>query len=366
MTPTTLYCLSSRNTLLTWTATLDDCTVRIQWGDGPGQYRNDLYDSPEKAADAYNAEIKYQIDRKGYRRTIPTKRPMMPMLAQEFDSDRQIGPFAMQPKFDGIRCLASKTQLISRKNEKFNCFPHLEAILRQLPDDVTLDGELYIHNLPFDLISGYARRNTVSPMSNQFRYIVYDIVDTEKTFFHRYNDLSDTVHYLQSAHARLLDMKNKSQPFPFNRHLTKHFPIDLCPTSFFSGPITEHKQSVKAYFDNCISQKYEGAMVRTLDKPYELNFRSPSLLKMKSFDDQEFLIVGVDVDKDGCGLVVCEYKNSTFPCQMNWEKWRQVQIAQNPDHFIGKLVQVKYQGYTINGMPRAPKGLRIIKQGDKI
>jgi hypothetical protein len=363
---TTLYCLSSKNNILTWTATVDDCTVRIQWGDGPNQYRNELYPSPEEAITAYTAEVKYQIDRKGYRKSIPTKRPMMPMLAQEYDWDKVLGPFAMQPKFDGIRCLASKTQLISRKNEQFKCFPHLEAILRQLPDDITLDGELYIHNLPFDLISGYARRNTVSPMSSQFRFIVYDIIDTEKTFVHRYNELINIISGLVQSHSVLLEMKQRSQPFPFNRHLTKQFPIDLCPTEFFDKAPSEHRPSVKAYFDNCISQKYEGAIVRTLDKPYELNFRSPSLLKMKSFDDSEFLIVGVETDRDGCGILTCEYNSTTFQCQMNWEKWRQVQIAQNPDHFIGKLVQVKYQGYTVNGMPRAPKGLRIIKQGDKI
>jgi len=96
-----------------------------------------------------------QKDRKGYTETIPTSKPFRPMLAKSFDKDgRHIKyPAFIQPKLDGIRCLASydgvNVRLKSRQGKLFTSLAHIEEelyhkVFSVFPDRV-LDGELYNH-----------------------------------------------------------------------------------------------------------------------------------------------------------------------------------------------------------------------------
>ncbi len=70
----------------------------------------------------YYSRIAYQRDRKGYSVEIPTSRPSLPMLAQEYKKNPEFAQTALQPKLDGIRCIMSNEGLLSRKNRYFTSF----------------------------------------------------------------------------------------------------------------------------------------------------------------------------------------------------------------------------------------------------
>jgi DNA ligase-1 len=78
-----------------------------------------------------------------------------PMLADEWGhrKDKIEYPVWVQPKLDGVRCIASKDGLYSRQGKPILAAPHiLEALtpLFEINPDLILDGELYNHDLKED------------------------------------------------------------------------------------------------------------------------------------------------------------------------------------------------------------------------
>jgi DNA ligase 1 len=362
----TLYSLTANNTIKTWSITQTGNKLTTTWGDGPNQNRTDEYHSPEKAAEEMSSKISYQINRLRYVEEIPTTKPFMPMLAQPMNWNVNMEGFAIQPKYDGVRCIASNKQLLSRKNTHFTCFPHIQALTCRLPDNVYLDGELFVPGMPFEILSGYARRSTPSPVNKQFVYVIYDIIDTSLGYKERYSSLVNSYNLLAREYGHLKKMKEASLPFKFNIYLTDKFPIELCPTDFFDKSPSDHRSYIRGYHQE-ISKQHEGCMIRSLHTPYELNYRSTQLMKLKNFEDNEFQIVSVIKDRNNCGILVCKFKHTTFNCQMNWQQYLQRDIANHPEKYIGKYVRVKYEGYTNHGLPRCPKGIEIISSiGDKL
>jgi hypothetical protein len=108
------------------------------------------------------------------------KELILPMLAHQIEKhkDKVTFPAHIQMKFDGVRCLAywedDKVKLISRSGRTWDASPHItKALELVMPKDVILDGELYIHGVPFQ---------TVTKMVSKFReesfdvsYYVYDV-----------------------------------------------------------------------------------------------------------------------------------------------------------------------------------------------
>ena len=63
----------------------------------------------------------------------------------------------------------------------------------------------------------------------------------------------------------------------------------LLPVESF---IIESPDQVMDYREQFVKEGYEGAMVRGLTSPYKINGRSYDLLKVKTFQDDEFKIIG--------------------------------------------------------------------------
>ena len=81
-----------------------------------------------------------------------------PMLAQSYDKHghKIEFPCFVQPKLDGIRCLAiiqdGQVSLWSRSRKRITSCPHIEIELLTIfnSGDIILDGELYNHDLKHD------------------------------------------------------------------------------------------------------------------------------------------------------------------------------------------------------------------------
>jgi DNA ligase-1 len=117
-----------------------------------------------------------------------------------------------------------------------------------------------------------------------------------------------------------------------------------------------------------IEAGYEGAMVRNLASEYMFKNRSSSLLKVKSFEDAEFEIIG---GKEGqgreAGMVVFKCKTSDgteFDVRPRGTQEERSLMWQNLNSYIGKPLTVKYQGLTDEGKPRFPVGLHIRPEWD--
>jgi len=314
---------------------------------------------------------------------------ILPMLAHKFGEhgDKLKYPCFVQPKLDGHRCISWGPDLWSRTRKKITGCPHVVEDI-ELLDRVTqvpLDGELYNHEYRnrFEELTHFIRQTTPKrPDCEVVQYHIYDAC-MPGTFRERLAYLDsileiddDTLHETQSTGC-----------------------IKLVETRE-----VQNEDELMLAFEDFLAQGYEGAIARNADGLY-VNKRSYDLLKIKKFDDAEFLCVGVEEGKGkmaGHAIFVCQLpgsyekfkssgevpwfgriivtcnldaeslrilpdmdlntndKISLFKAKMKGDHAALAKYVEHPELVVGKLVTVKYQGLTNkNGVPRFPVALRI-------
>ena len=290
---------------------------------------------------------------------------IFPMLAHKYHEHghKLTYPVAVQPKLDGIRCIAIvkrisredvEISLWTRTRKPITQLPHIESDLAWLGEMVgtgqvlMLDGELYSHRLR---------------TSNQFEKIVA-IVKQEKE--------PHPEHLLCEYH--IYDVANPDLPFSirFNKFAQDVKKADCLNQyiKFVSTDVVYKRDELDGFLTAYLKQGYEGAIVRDLDAKYQVNKRSYGLQKYKQFDDGEFRIVGVEEGRGKMkdhGIFICEMSpgGKQFKAKMEGSMDNLKDYFRNPKHFIGQMLQVSYFGLTgKNGVPRFPVGVRLRNDED--
>lgn len=166
-----------------------------------------------------------------------------PMLAQAFSKHggKIKYPCFLQPKLDGIRCIAiidnGKCTLWSRTRKQITSMPHIVEELESVfcGDDVTvLDGELYNHDFKsnFEHIVSLVRQEEPDPRHKDVQYHIYDTI-SEPTYQDRYADL---------------------------REIFEVYVFDTCV--LVETMLCMAEDGIEDAFDQFRSAGYEGAMVR--------------------------------------------------------------------------------------------------------
>lgn len=266
----------------------------------------------------------------------------------------------IEPKLDGIRCLANKKGMYSRTGASIDTLPHIKEVLNvffEKHPNITLDGELYNHDMEFNTINGIVKRFITSDkteedikLRNKIEYHVYDIV-SNGTNYDRYK----TLHFIISKF------------YYENPNLPKVIKL-------VKGNSVFNEEDVQRNHDLFVLQGYEGAMLRRENETeYKQGKRSKDLLKVKSFIDEEFIIKDV---LEGIGnnkglaakLEVTSSQNSAVVVYPNmtgsWEFCKKV--FENKQDYIGKVCTVKFFGYTPDGSLRFPTVKFIYKDNNKI
>jgi hypothetical protein len=222
-----------------------------------------------------------------------------------------------------------------------------------LPKTDIFDGEIYIHDpdITFETLMSWVKRE--QPDTVNLQYHIYDIPvilnQTGLTSVNRMAELS-------------------------NWH-------DACIVSsvikFVEPKICKSEQEILDFEKECIELGYEGGIVRLFKGLYLFGNRSSDLLKVKSFSDAEFTVVGFKVeeirkviagqDRNFDAIIwVCEYTNNlgkkdTFTAKPIGKLEDRVKILNtvllNPKKYFGKLYKVKYFEKTAANAPRFPIGL---------
>lgn len=273
-----------------------------------------------------------------------------PMLAQTFEkhSDKIVYPAYVQPKLDGIRCIAIKkgnnVTLWSRTRKRITSCPHIEkAICEQFENyDVILDGELYNHDLKndFEKIVSVVRKENFSKESEQVQYHIYDMPS--------FRGISDLKFHERRVYMSCIHMQ---------------LPLVEVETNIVCSA-DEMLKDFKIYRKN----GYEGLMLRNRLSLYE-NKRSYHLQKVKEFQDAEFEIVGVVEGKGKLqgllGAFLCKTQDGTeFEVKMTGNQEETKKFLNDSSLWKGKMLTVQYQGLTgKNKVPRFPVGLRLREEG---
>lgn len=278
-----------------------------------------------------------------------------PMLADKlqakerhFQPDKEL--WYVQPKLDGVRCMArlinGEVHLLSRTGKALAHLQHVkQALLSILTEpDTILDGELYTDSLcvngdklaaneRFDKISGACRpvRGEPAPYEQQIQYHVFDVVRDEPQ--------QQRLEWLKG-----LDSLGSSTVVVVETH-----------------PVAT-RADVDSWQARFLHQGYEGVILRRGSARYE-HRRSVSLLKYKQFDDAEFLIVGASDaggTEQGCVIWRCQTEQgSLFDVRPRGSFQQRQRLFQKRDRLLGKLLTVRYQGVSSDGVPRFPVGVAI-------
>jgi len=243
----------------------------------------------------------------------------------------------VQPKLDGHRALFNDGVLYSRQGKVLD-LPHItEAITAAGIDHLHLDGELYIHGKTLQEMSKLIKKHR--PESLGIEYHLYDQI-TDEVFQERITDLFGAV---------------------------PHWSLHTClkPVSTFSVHTMDQVMQHHTAYRN---QGYEGTMLRFGTDSYQHGKRSRTLLKLKEFQDEEFMITGVIEGKpyitDEGTFHVPIYECATpsggiFTVTAPGNMHAKHALWIDSDVTVGRYLTVKFHYYSADGIPQLPIALRF-------
>ena len=212
----------------------------------------------------------------------------------------------------------------------------IDSINKSIPGSLFIfDGELYSHELTFqEIMSAIKNEEEPDPNISKIKYWIYDICDPAIGFAAR--------------NAAIEKLKPLLDPDK----------IVIVPTF-----LVNNEEEMFAKHAEFISQGYEGTMVRNANGSYVFKHRSANLQKVKDFVDSEFEIIG---GEEGCGLSEgqCTFKCKTadgleFGVRCIGENSVREEQWANLDNYIGKMLKVKYQRLSDDGLPIFPVGISV-------
>jgi DNA ligase-1 len=366
-----LYKLTATGAVQTWRAEVSGAQYRTHYGQLDGQLQTTAWTavegknigrsnetSPEVQA-VKEVDALYTLQKKkGYRDTPDAAKSsdrFQCMLAEKYeDRLKQLygaGGAArkvlyIQPKLDGIRCIATKDGLFSRQGNPIVAVPHVHAALAPLFEErpeAILDGELYSHTLKHDF-------NQIVSLVKKQKPTAEDLLKAEEMVEYWVYDTVVDIRF-SDRHMLLSGMHTQFGGFVMVPTWGAHSQIE-----------------VDALYESCLEEGYEGAMVRVDGASYE-NKRSASLLKRKEFQDAEFEIA--DIEEGGgnaTGMAKRAYMKlpdgRLFKADVVGTREVLREYLARRAQFIGKQATIVFQNYTPDGVPRFPK-LKVVHESER-
>lgn len=253
---------------------------------------------------------------------------IQPMLARDYtkvpDQVDWSKMYAAQKKLNGVRCIAQclhgVVRLTSKKGKLYS-IPHIEkALFEQVfkfDERPILDGEIYIHGVNLGDITHAIANAEEFP---NIEYQIFDLVDEDTTYINR---------------KLLLSKFNLKQPLVQVDHV-----------------IVRNENDLFLLHDVFVKQGFEGIMLRELSSNYEKGRRSLGLFKRKTFQDDEFDIVDVTIDKEGGAILVLQTASGIrFKSRpMGTDAFR-LRLVRDKNIIIGKQATTKYSEMLKTGKP---------------
>jgi ATP-dependent DNA ligase len=279
---------------------------------------------------------------------------LLPMLAKQYDQCKhciQI-PYAIQPKFDGMRAFLYLTsdgepKLVSRLGNPIETTSHINEEVKQLKilkPGVYLDGELFTFDYPFEELVGLLKtsENLSEEKLEKLRHVKFYVFD-------------------------MLDTNNKKMPFKerfktVSALLEKFKPKTLASVETKVGNVFSEDVAIKIR-NKYIKQGYEGVMFRNLESEYGINKRSSDLIKFKKTLDAEYEIIGYEEAKGrdvGTPIFLLKTsKGDQFSARPTGTLDSRKEMLKKVKSLIGKMATVEYQELSKKGVPRFPVLVRI-------
>jgi len=247
------------------------------------------------------------------------------ILLKPYRPEMQIDGWLMSEKLDGVRAYWDGSQLLSRQGNRFHAPDWFRA---QLPP-FELDGELWIGRGRFEQTLSIVSSEQANADWSQIHYHIFE---------------------LPQAQGGLLQRLSKLQQY-LSRHQPSH--LHLIP----QRSCRDRRQLLQT-LSQIEAAGGEGLVLRNPLSPYHTG-RSDDALKVKSFEDMEAKVIGYSAGKG-------KYAGKTGALRVEIEGGIRFLIGsglsdqqRSEPPPIGSTITFKYQGYTVNGIPRFASFLRM-------
>lgn len=291
---------------------------------------NKTYIKPMLAETYYSEVFDPETNKSKVKNNIPSKK--------EFNDG-----IIVQRKLDGIRMIFSKEGAFSRKGEVIQGVPHIIESMKEFfikYPEVILDGELYSHDLEFNVLNGTIRRELKqdtqkqTEIRNKIRYFVYDLINEDI-----YKQRALTLNNLSldwSSYVLLLE-----------------------------GTYVSNLVSVTHFHNKYVEEGYEGAILRKVNAKYQQGKRTKDLLKVKEFQDCEYTVLDI-IEGDGnnagmaAKILINDNGVNVYPNMVgSWDFCRKV--LEKKESYIGGETTIKFFGRTPDGSLRHPTVKTLFK-----
>jgi DNA ligase-1 len=328
-------------------------TIHPEVNIGKSNYKSNLAVAEEYRLAAY----KQKIEQDHYVETLSDidkeNEYFDPMLCSQYEPGMNIPvPFSIQPKLDGIRCIAKADGLWTRNGKRIVSCPHIMEELKPFfakAPWLILDGELYNHDYKNDF-------NTITSLTKKLKPTTKDLKNSSDVIeYHIY----DSPSFSGGFEKRFESFRN------FNKHKFKM--IKLVETLTIVTP----PEDISYLMDSYIEEGYEGMVIRLHGHTYEPGKRSKYLIKNKPLyngggEEGEFIINDIEEGNgnwSGKAKAVRLYPNTntnpsiiqynrTFKATLKGTMEYCEKVLKDKNKYIGKKATVVYQNKTPDGIPR--------------
>lgn len=253
-------------------------------------------------------------------------------------------PVRIEAKLDGLRLIAVKNHgevaLFTRSGTPIETLPKIVQAIKDLKtDNIVLDGEVMGEdwNESASVVMSSKSKKDDSTM----RYHVFDIVD-----FTAWQTQVSTTHYdRRLADLQLAIGDTEGTPFRFVKSTT-----------------AQDEAELRQFYNECLTEDYEGVMLKRLDTPYQWK-RTDAILKMKPVATEEGVIVGWHLSPEKTkragqfgGFHVLTPNGVITKVGGGYTDSQKKQIQdEGPDTYIGRIAEVEHQPpFTADGKLRFP------------
>jgi len=290
---------------------------------------------------------------------IDQSRFVEPMLAKIYkdyrdEIDLSLGEWLLQVKYNGMRCVATKDGLFTRKGERYLSCPHIKEALKPFfveHPDAVLDGELFNDRFRQSL--------------NEISKLVRKTVNITEADLKRSKEL---VHYyIYDGYGFGLD---KEHPYHERKQwIDSHVVGKYTHVAKVEDFTLEGAADLDRHYNGLVDEGHEGAILRHRGMKYE-NKRSRNLLKVKPEDDDEAEIVDIiegEGNWSGTGKVIkLRWKGREFDATFKGTRDEAAQFLEDRSKWVGKTVTFLYNGLTGLGTPNyARVDIRNCIKGDR-
>jgi len=285
----------------------------------------------------------------------------LPMLAHKFlEAKKVVYPVHEQPKLNGVRCLAywkdGSVRLMSRGGETYDIEHIRKDVASFLPKNLVLDGEIYLHGVTLQAVSRLVKKYRPGE-TEKLQLWVYDLFEEDKTD----TPWSERVEQLEGLLDKYDLFASSTMP-----HTRKDGDSSVVVVGYMPAANEEEVLAIQKGF---VKEGFEGGIVRLLDGEYELGYRSHSLLKIKTYKDAEFEIIGYGSGAGkfvDCVIWTCKTKEGKqFNVVPKGTLEKKRRLLKEAKQHIGEQLTVRYFDFSEDGIPEQPVGLDIRDEADK-